>query len=51
MYLRRASRPRSSKALGPPPKPYLIKAGAVQMATLIVGEIEKQGGLLATYLK
>jgi lysophospholipase L1-like esterase len=30
---------------------HFVKAGAVQMASLIVGEIEKEGGRLATYLK
>lgn len=30
---------------------HFIKAGAGQMTSLIAGEIEKQGGRLATYLK
>lgn len=30
---------------------HFIKAGAIQMASLIVGEIKAQGGRLATYLK
>lgn len=30
---------------------HFVKAGAVEMASLIAGEIKKQGGRLATYLK
>lgn len=30
---------------------HFIKPGAAEMATLIVGEIKKQGGRLAGYLK
>jgi lysophospholipase L1-like esterase len=30
---------------------HFVKAGAVEMASLIAGELEKQGGRLATYLK